>query len=179
MDDMLNFVSKYSTSSFIGGLKIKKDYFNLITFWPELFNMKEQCLLADAIWPKEAYKYFYENYNDIQPVYQTNYCALMKALNKPAICYYNTNECKNCNICSNRQRKKCEEAYSKFKEKTKEEVLKKLNYIGYNDVRDESIKISSNTIKIKDVNLSLGDIAYLTFALDSKIISEKSNNGNY
>lgn len=58
---MLDFVSKYSNSSVIGGLKIKEDYFELIKFWPKLFDMKKQCLMADAIWPKEAYDFFYDN----------------------------------------------------------------------------------------------------------------------
>lgn len=175
---MLDFVSKYSNSSVIGGLKIKEDYFELIKFWPELFNMKKQCLLADAIWPKEAYDFFYKNYNHNQSIYQTNYCALMQTLNKPAISYYGTNECKNCNICPEEQREKCRNEFIRFKEKTKEEVIKQINKIGYK-INNENIKIEGNKIKLYGINLNIGDIAYLTFALKSVIISEKSNSLNY
>lgn len=174
---MLDFVSKYSTASVIGGLKIREDYFELIKFWPELFNMKKQCLIADAIWPKEAYEFFYDNYNHKQNIYQTNYCALMKTLNKPALSYYGTNECKNCNICSVEQRKKCKEEFKKGKTKTKEEVINQIKKIGY-QINDENIKIEENIIKIDRVNLNIGDIAYLTFSLKSVIIPEKSNNNN-
>lgn len=175
---MLDFVSKYSNSSVIGGLKIKEDYFELIKFWPKIFNMKKQCLLADAIWPKEAYDFFYNNYNHKQVIYQTNYCALMQTLNKPAISYYGTNECKNCNICSLEQREKCRKEFIRLRAKTKEEVIKQINKIGYR-ISEENIIIEGNIIKIYGINLNVGDIAYLTFALKSVIISEKSNSLNY
>lgn len=175
---MLEFVSKYSNSSVIGGLKIKEDYFELIKFWPELFNMKKQCLLADAIWPKEAYDFFYNNYNHNQAIYQTNYCALMQTLNKTAISYYGTNECKNCNICPQEQREKCRKEFVRLRSKTKTEVIKQINKIGYR-IGEENIEIEGNKIKLYGINLNVGDIAYLTFALSAVIISEKSNSLNY
>lgn len=175
---MLDFVSKYSNSSVIGGLKIKEDYFELIKFWPKLFNMKKQCLLADAIWTKEAYDFFYNNYEHNQIIYQTNYCALMQTLNKPAISYYGTNECQNCNICPQEQRERCRKEFIRLGVKTKEDVKKQITKIGYK-VSEENIKIEGNKIKIYGINLNVGDIAYLTFALKSVIISEKSNNLNY
>lgn len=175
---MLDFVSKYANSSVIGGLKIKEDYFELIKFWPKLFNMKKQCLLADAIWPKETYNFFYNNYKHSHVIYQTNYCALMQTLNKPAISYYDTNECNNCNICPQKQREKCRKEFTNLKSKTKDEVIKQINKIGYK-ISEEDIEIKENKIKIYDVNLNVGDIAYLTFALKSVIISEKSNSLNY
>lgn len=178
MTKMLDFVFKYSNASVIGGLKIKKDYFDLIKFWPELFNMKEQCLIADAIWPKEAYDFFYNDYNHKQKIYQTNYCALMQTLNKTAVSYYGTNECINYNICPKEQREKCKEEFENSKIKEKEKVIKQLEKIGYN-VKEENITIEKNKIKIYEINLSIGDIAYLTFALNSNIISEKSNNNYY
>ena len=175
---ILEFVSKYSNSSVIGGLKIKEDYFELIKFWPELFNMKKQCLLADAIWPKEAYDFFYNNYNHNQAIYQTNYCALMQTLNNPAISYYGTNECKNCNICPQEQREKCRKEFIRLRSKTKKEVIKQINKIGYR-IGEENIEIEGNKIKLYGINLNVGDIAYLTFALRAVIISEKSNSLNY
>ena len=175
---MLDFVSKYSNSSVIGGLKIKEDYFELIKFWPKLFNMKKQCLLADAVWTKEAYDFFYNNYDHNQVIYQTNYCALMQTLNKPAVSYYGTNECQNCNICPQEQRERCRKEFIRLGVKTKEEVKKQITKIGYK-VSKEDIKIEGNKIKIYGINLNVGDIAYLTFALKSVIISEKSNNLNY
>jgi hypothetical protein len=140
--------------------------------------MKKQCLLADAIWPKEAYNFFYNDYKHNQVIYQTNYCALMQTLNKPAISYYDTNECKNCNICPPEQREKCRKEFIGLKLKTKEEVIKQINKIGY-EISKENIKIKENKIEIHGVNLNVGDIAYLTFALKSVIISETSNNLNY
>ena len=175
---MLDFVSKYSNSSVIGGLKIKEDYFELIKFWPNLFNMKKQCLLADAIWTKEAYDFFYNNYDHDQAIYQTNYCALMQTLNKAAVSYYGTNECQNCNICPREQRERCRKEFIGLRVKTKEEVKKQITKIGYR-ISYENIKIEGNKIKIYGVDLNVGDIAYLTFALKSVIISEKSNNLNY
>ena len=174
----LNFVSKYSNSSVIGGLKIKEDYFKLIKFWPELFNMKEQCLLADAIWTKDAYNFFYNNYSHNQIIYQTNYCALMHTLKKSSLSYYDTNECKNCNICPLEQRKKCKEEFLKSETNSKENVINQLKKIGY-EISKKNIKIEKNKIKICGLDLSIGDIAYLTFALNSVIISERSNSLNY
>lgn len=175
---MLDFVSKYSSTSVIGGLKIKEDYFNLIKFWPELFEMKNQCLIADAIWPKEAYNFFYNEYTHQQKIYQTNYCALMYTLNKTAEAYYGTNECLNCNICSDEQRKKCKKKSLYSKTKRKEDIIRQVEKIGYT-IKAENILIEKNVIKIYETNLSIGDIAYLTFALNATIISDKSNNNNY
>ena len=178
MVKMLDFVSRYSSASVIGGLKIKEDYFNLIKFWPKLFEIKDQCLIADAIWPKEAYNFFYNEYNHKQRIYQTNYCALMQALNKTAEAYYGTNECLNCNICPVEQRKKCKEKTINLSAKTNDDVIEQTKKIGYT-VKKENILIEKNVIKIYETNLSIGDIAYLTFALNATIISDKSNNNNY
>ena len=175
---ILDFVSNYSSASVIGGLKIKEDYFNLIKFWPKLFEIKNQCLMADAIWPKEAYNFFYNGYMHKQKIYQTNYCALMQALNKTAEAYYGTDECLNYNLCSKEQRKKCKEKAMQLNKKSKIDVIKQINKIGYN-IKEENIIIENNTIKIYKTNLSIGDIAYLTFALNASILSEKSCNNNY
>lgn len=175
---MLNFVSKYSNSSVIGGLKIKEDYFELIKFWPKLFDVKKQCLISDAIWPKEAYEFFYNKYNHKHVIYQTNYCALMQTLNRTAISYYRTYECENCNICPSEQREKCRKEFIKRDSITKEEVMKQITKIGYK-ISEENIEIKENKIKIYGIDLNVGDIAYLTFALKASIISEKSNSLNY
>lgn len=178
MMKILDFVSKYSSASVIAGLKIREDYFNLIKFWPKLFEIKDQCLIADAIWPKEAYNFFYNGYNHKQKIYQTNYCALMQALNKTAEAYYETNECLNYNICPIEQRKKCKEKILNLKAKTKEDVIRQAGKIGYT-IKYENILIEKNVIKIYKTNLSIGDIAYLTFALNATVISDESNNNNY
>lgn len=102
----------------------------------------------------------------------------MQVLNKPAISYYGTNECKNCNICPIEQREKCRKEFIRIRSRTKEEVIKQITKIGY-EISEENIEIKENKIKIYGVNLNVGDIAYLTFALKSIIISEKSNSLNY
>ena len=60
----------------------------------------------------------------------------------------------------------------------KEEVIKQINKIGHR-INEENIKVEGNKIKLYGINLNVGDIAYLTFALKSVIISEKSNSLNY
>lgn len=178
--EILDFVSKYSKASVVGGLKIKEDYFELIKFWPEILNMKDDCISCDAVWPKEAYNYFFKDhdYND-QNIFNTNFCALMQTLKKPAISYFNTYDCKKLNYCSAEQRKRCEEAFRKMKKTiTKNDVIYHLNKIGH-IVKEDDINIYNNKIKINKVKLKVGDIAYLTFALSAEIKAENIENSKY
>lgn len=179
IEEMINFVSKYAIATVIGGLKIKEDYFNMINFWPNIISKKEKCLKSDAIWPQKAYDYFYKEYNKKYSIYQTNYCALMKALNKPAIPYYLLKECSNCNLCLEKQRKKCKEELKKhYKETDITKVKLYLNKLGYN-IKNIDIKIEKNVIKLNNIKLNIEDISFLTYALNSKIIVENIYNGNY
>lgn len=178
VEKVMNFVSKYSKISVIGGLKIKGSYFDLMDFWPEIKNKKKQCLRADSIWPRKTINKFnslIKKYD--HNVFRINFCALMGLLGRSSAVYYNTNECKNYRLCSEEQRKKCREQI-KNKKVEKDSVKFYLRKLGY-FIDERKIRIRRNKIILKKVGLNIGDIAYLTYALNSKVISEEIKNGEY
>lgn len=176
--EILNFVNKYTDISVITGLKIKQDFVDKINFWDYISTNKTQCINSSGIWPREAYDFFYKNYHHSQKIYQINSCALAAKLNLPNESFYNTKECLNYNHCSDHQRKKCLLA-----KKTNEPVetklialLKKINKYNPNLV----IIKKDNSIVLKNIDLTTGDVSYLTFMLGYKItIAAKLIDDNY
>ena len=173
--EILNYVNNYTNCSVITGLKLKEEYFDKIDFWKELRQYKEEGIKAEGVWPEEAYNYFYKDYDLNQNIYQTNSCALANIINISALEYYETEECKYCNICSEDQRELCKKDYKKVDyNKLKERIIFELKKI--NKYTDEvKIDIYKNIVIIKNINLEVGDLAYLTYSCNFKITTETRN----
>lgn len=181
INSTLNFVKNYTDISVITGLKLKKDYINNIDFWNEIKEYQKEALEAEGVWTKEAFDFFYTNYNLDNKIFQTNTCALSSKLSLPVTQYYDTNECKNYNICSFEQRKLCKEAKKSISESTINHKiiseLKKLNKYN-NKIKIEFDK--NNEVIIYNVDLQVGDLAYLSYVCGVKILSgAKSTNETY
>lgn len=176
--NMLDFVNQYTNISVVSGLKVKPDFIDKLEFWDITKTSKLECLNSSGVWPKEAYDYFFKNYNHKQTIFMTNSCALSQALHKPSS-YYNTDECLNNNHCSKEQRALCAEFRKNPNKNIDKKIEELLNKIGkYN----ESIKIikNENSIVIKNANLTIGDTAYLTFMLGQKVsIESKKDDDNF
>ena len=178
MKEILDFVHQYTKISKITGLNVKSSYFDKLSFWPELQKRKEECLKALAVWPKDAYEFFHKDYNHVQNVFQTNACALAQILKKASPAHYGTKECLMYNHCSEEQRKRCS-LLKKENTNLKEKLIYLLDKIEKNN-NDIIIEISNNLIKIKNSDLTIGDCAYLTFMLGTKVcIETKLENDNY
>ena len=164
---MLDFVSNYTNVSVITGLSLKSDFINKIDFWDITKKDPVECLKANSIWPEEAYNYFFKEYDHKQLVFNTNLCALANKLHKPSP-YYETHECKNYNHCTPEQRKLC----AMYKRNDKKAILSEIPFllkkIGKYD-KDLEIIDKGNSLVLKNVNLSAGDCAYLTFMLHYKV----------
>ena len=98
--NILNFVHNYTNISTIMGLKLMESFIDIIDVWDEIKTNKLKVLQSDAVWPKEAWDFFYTNYSHSQRLYQTNTCAFNTKLGNPSPQYYNSYECCNYNHCS-------------------------------------------------------------------------------
>ena len=178
MDEILNYVSNYTDYSVITGLKLKEEYFDKIDFWEELKDHREEAIKAEGVWDKEAFDYFYKDYDRKHYIYQTNACALSSILGKPNPEYYNSYECKNYNICSEKQREMCK----KIHQVSKEELLKKVIYeLKKLDKYNDNVTIEiDNDIRIENVDINVADLAYLTYICHKKVTSpKKGETDNY
>lgn len=177
IEKMLDFVNQYTNVSVISGLKVKPDFIDKIDFWDAVINNKEECINAAGIWPESAYNYFGEDYKHSQRVFQLNKCGLCEILEIPNTAFYKTFECTNCNHCSEEQRKRC--ALAKRIENIDERLKELLIKI---DKYNENIVIEKqdNSILIKNGNLTVGDVSYLTYMLGYKVtIDSKLETDNY
>lgn len=172
--EILDFVHNYTDISLISGLKIKKEYIDKLSFLNLKDNEKEKYLNASSNWPKEAYEYFYSNYNHPQFFFQSNYCAIATANHKPCPEYFNTYECQYLNHCPKSQKEICASIkYDDFSKTKKQliDLLKKLNKYH----KDIEIVEEGTTIIIKNSSISISDAAYLTFKIARKVTVEHRN----
>ena len=209
INELLDFVKKYTDISVITGLKVRTDFISELEFVPIIKTNTQECLDASSIWPKEAYDYFFKNYQHSQNVFQTNYCALAQILEEACPQFYGTYECSNFNHCSIEQRKRCS-LYKKeiISDEKIIKLIKKLD-IETNDIqiiRDKNkvdrILKENKTImvfkphfyemhKLEESNeqftniilasdkLSVADVAYLSRVLNTKISLSKSKNNSF
>lgn len=174
INKVLDFVNKYTNISVISGLKLKSDFIDKISFCKITTTKREECLAASSIWPEQAYNYFYKNYQHPQNVFQTNYCALAQALEKPCPQFYGTLECHSYNHCSEQQRKRC----SEFKRNQSRNIMEELtNLLQKIDKYDENLEVikEDNNIILKNIDLSVSDVAYLTFKMGYKVTVYKKS----
>ena len=100
-------------------------------------------------------------------------------LKEPCTQYYDTLECKEYNHCSKEQRSRCALAKKNISKNVGKELFKLLNKLGkFND--KIIIEKKNGEIILKNVELTVGELSYLTYLLGYKIsIPKKSENDNY
>jgi len=170
LQETLDFVSKYTDVSSIMGLKLIRTFVKQVSdIWPDIKGREEELLKADAIWPEDVWNYFYDNYSHRQRLFQTNTCALNTKLGKPSTQYYGSEECLNYNICSEKQRELCKSCKRKL---NKIEIINALNKylekLGYEQNYDYSFD-ENNGLALKNIELSISDLSYLSFMLGIKV----------
>ena len=181
IESVYNYVKKYCVASVAIGLKTTNDIIDNIG-WDKLNENREKALKADNVWNEFAYNYVWnelKNRDDDYPIFQTTSCALGYALNKAdRKFFYNTDICTKCNKCPLAQRNRCKLKYETYKNPTKKDVLKilkKLNRIS----NINQIEIKDRLVVLKDMELNLNEISYLTDSLETQVITKKNENDYY
>lgn len=168
IESTLDFVKNYTDISVVTGLKLRSDFIDKIKFLEILKEKRNECLNASSIWPKEAYNYFFEDYQNTQNIFQTNYCGLAQALKEPCPQYYGTHECKNYNHCSKEQRERCKNFKKISKNQLKEKLIELLNKLEKNIDNLEIIEEENNII-LKNIDLNIAEAAFITRLLGYKV----------
>ena len=170
IEEILNFVNKYTDVSVTTGLALIETFIDKIECWNEVKVNRELCLKANCVWPESAWNYFNEDYSHKQQVFQTNTCGLNTKLKRPSTQYYGTEECLNYNHCSKEQRERCKLAHQELKkELIKEKCLILLTKLGFNT---ESIEFNFDkfgSLELRNINLKISDASYLSYKLGVKV----------
>lgn len=178
IEEILNFVNKYTDISVVSGLKLTDSFIDKIDYWDITKDEREKCLKAADVWPIESYNYFFNGYNGKQNIFKINSCALTQVLKKPNPIFYGTEDCLKSNSCSKEQRKRC--ASLKIdRTNIEEKLITLLKQIGkYNEMVE--IVDEGNYLVVKNASLEVGDLSYLSFVLKTKItIEEKMSTDSY
>ncbi|HBY20641.1 MAG: hypothetical protein A2Y24_01295 [Clostridiales bacterium GWE2_32_10] len=110
VEKMLSFVSKYALASVVTGLKVQKEFIDKLEFWPEIIQNREEVLMAEGVWPKQFYEYFWNERvkTSKYPIYQSNSCAIAYVLGLPdRNAFYDSELCNNINVCPANQKTIC------------------------------------------------------------------------
>lgn len=170
IEEILNFVNKYTDVSVTTGLALIETFIDKIECWNEVKVNRELCLKANCVWPESAWNYFNEDYSHKQQVFQTNTCGLNTKLKRPSTQYYGTEECLNYNHCSKEQRERCKLAHQELKkELIKEKCLILLTKLGFNT---ESIEFNFDkfgSLELRNIDLKISDASYLSYKLGVKV----------
>lgn len=170
IEEILNFVNKYTDVSVTTGLALIETFIDKIECWNEVKVNRELCLKANCVWPESARNYFNEDYSHKQQVFQTNTCGLNTKLKRPSTQYYGTEECLNYNHCSKEQRERCKLAHQELKkELIKEKCLILLTKLGFNT---ESIEFNFDkfgSLELRNIDLKISDASYLSYKLGVKV----------
>lgn len=177
LQEILNFVNQYTDVSTIMGLKLIRNFVDRIRdIWPDLPESREKLLKADSIWPEEAWNYFYENYSHSQNLFQTNTCALNCILRRPSPQYFNSEECQSYNLCSDEQRELCAKSCHYLDRKS---VIHRLyGYLSQLNIPSDEMTYcfdENGGIALKNIDLTISDLSYLSFMLNLKIHLTDSN----
>lgn len=176
IEEILNFVNKYTDVSVTTGLALIETFIDKIECWDEVKENRELCLKANCVWPESAWNYFNEDYSHKQQVFQTNTCGLNTKLKRPSTQYYGTEECLNYNHCSKEQRERCKLAHQELKkELIKEKCLILLTKLGFNT---ESIEFNFDkfgSLELRNIDLKISDASYLSYKLGVKVYISTNN----
>ena len=177
--EVLDFVNQYTDISVVSGLKLKNDFSDKIDFWDAISLNKQECINSTGVWPKSAYDFFNENYQEPQQIFEINSCAISNLLQEPNRGFYNTKECLNNKTCPEIQRKRCALLRKRLDfnlDKTIILLLKRINRY----TEELEIEKTPEKIILKNIKLTMGDMSYLTYMLGFKItIENKIDEDNY
>lgn len=176
IEEILNFVNKYTDVSVTTGLALIETFIDKIECWNEVKVNRELCLKANCVWPESAWNYFNEDYSHKQQVFQTNTCGLNTKLKRPSTQYYGTEECLNYNHCSKEQRERCKLAHQELKkELIKEKCLILLTKLGFNTKSIEFNFDKFGSLELRNIDLKISDASYLSYKLGVKVYISTNN----
>lgn len=176
IEEILNFVNKYTDVSVTTGLALIETFIDKLECWDEVKENRELCLKANCVWPESAWNYFNEDYSHKQQVFQTNTCGLNTKLKRPSTQYYGTEECLNYNHCSKAQRERCKLAHQELKkELIKEKCLILLTKLGFNTERIEFNFDKFGSLELRNIDLKISDASYLSYKLGVKVYISTNN----
>lgn len=176
IEEILNFVNKYTDVSVTTGLALIETFIDKIECWGEVKENRELCLKANCVWPESAWNYFNEDYSHKQQVFQTNTCGLNTKLKRPSTQYYGTEECLNYNHCSKEQRERCKLAHQELKkELIKEKCLILLTKLGFNTKSIEFNFDKFGSLELRNIDLKISDASYLSYKLGVKVYISTNN----
>lgn len=176
IEEILNFVNKYTDVSVTTGLALIETFIDKIECWNEVKVNRELCLKANCVWPESAWNYFNEDYSHKQQVFQTNTCGLNTKLKRPSTQYYGIEECLNYNHCSKEQRERCKLAHQELKkELIKEKCLILLTKLGFNTESVEFNFDKFGSLELKNIDLKISDASYLSYKLGVKVYISTNN----
>lgn len=180
IEEILNFVNKYTDVSVTTGLALIETFIDKIECWGEVKENRELCLKANCVWPESAWNYFNEDYSHKQQVFQTNTCGLNTKLKRPSTQYYGTEECLNYNHCSKEQRERCKLAHQELKkELIKEKCLILLTKLGFNTKSIEFNFDKFGSLELRNIDLKISDASYLSYKLGVKVYISTNNIVSY
>lgn len=176
LKEILDFVNQYTNVSTIMGLKLIRTFIEKIKIWSEMEAVdKEELLRADAVWTGDAWDYFYDDYSHEQRVYQTNTCALNYKLGRPSPQYFDSDECREFNHCTEEQYKLCSECVKKQKKEVIErELLTRAEKIGLLQDGFSYHFDEHNGIVLENTKANISDLAYLSNTLGVKVYLDSS-----
>ena len=183
IEEVYNFVKKYSKASITIGLKTTDEIIKNIR-WDKLNQNKEKATGVNNVWNKDAYEYIWKNIakkKDEYPLFQTTACALAYALEIPERkVFFNSFTCLNNNNCPEEQRKRCMKNQENLINYSKEEIVGELIKFK-KDVDPSQIEIDyeNRIVKIYGVKLQLNVISCLTEKFKMKIVAPKDENDYY
>lgn len=176
IEEILNFVNKYTDVSVTTGLALIETFIDKIECWEEVKQNRELCLKANCVWPESAWNYFNKDYSHKQQIFQTNTCGLNTKLKRPSTQYYGTEECLNYNHCSKEQRERCKLAHQELKkELIKEKCLILLKKLGFNTENIEFNFDKFGSLELKNIDLKISDASYLSYKLGIKVYISTNN----
>lgn len=182
IDEVFNFVKKYTKASVSIGLKITDNIIDNIG-WEQLNKNRDEAKQVNNVWNKNAYDYIWNNIVKREknyPIFQTTACALSYVLGvSDRKAYFNSNVCLN-NNCPSKQRNRCRINSLKQFIFNEDEIVYQLRRFKYN-ITPEQVHIDQEKrqIHITGVKLQLNIIAFLTDKYKMHILVGRDNNDYY
>ena len=174
--EILDNVNPYTDISVTTGLALIETFIDKIDFWDAIKDNRESCLKANCVWTDSAWNYFSKGYQNPQQIFQTNTCGLNTKLKRPSTQYYGTQECLNYNHCSQEQRERCKKCHKNInKNKITEQCLNLLEKLGFNSSQAELVFDEYQSLEIKNLDLKISDLSYLSYVLGVKVYVSTNN----